>query len=108
MRGATTSRTSQRAQALGLVQASAGKAARYCFSRSDSVWTTLTSSACVDMVLPSYFDCLPWKLRTAVYLSSTGAIGYAVSSGRSEQAHCVAIASDTPLSCAASWHIQMR
>ena len=53
IRCATTSRTSQRAQALGLVQASGGKAVRYCFSRSDSVWMTLTSSACVDMVFPS-------------------------------------------------------
>src|SRR2546422_3866592 len=53
MRCATTSRTSQRAQALGLVQASCGKAARYCFSRSNSVWRTLTHSACVDIVFPS-------------------------------------------------------
>src|SRR6266567_6402454 len=53
MRCATTSRISQRAQALGLVHASAGKAARYCFSRSNSVWRTLTHSACVDIVFPS-------------------------------------------------------
>src|SRR6266700_4404011 len=48
---ATTSRTSHRAQALGLVQASAGKVARYCFSRADSVWRTVTSAACVAMML---------------------------------------------------------
>src|SRR5215471_5922450 len=53
MRCATTSRTSQRAQALGLVQASSGKAARYCCSRSDSVWMILIHSACVDMIVHS-------------------------------------------------------
>src|SRR5215813_9757550 len=49
---ATTSRMSQRAQALGFVQASAGRAVRYCCSRADSVWTTWTSAACVPMLFP--------------------------------------------------------
>ena len=44
----------------------------------------------------TYFDCLPRKLRTVVYLSSTGVIGYAVSSDTGEQAHCVAVASGAP------------
>jgi hypothetical protein len=44
----------------------------------------------------TYFDCLPRKRSIAVYLSSTGAIGDAVSSGRSEPAHGIAIASGTP------------
>jgi len=43
-----------------------------------------------------YFDCLSRNLRTVVYISSMGPIGYAVSSDRSEQAHCVAIASGAP------------
>src|SRR5215471_13866042 len=58
---ATTSRTSQRAQALGLVQASAGKAPRYCFSRADSVWRTVTSAACVAMRLS--FLMMAWHQR---------------------------------------------
>ena len=44
----------------------------------------------------AYFDCLPRKLRTVVCLNSTGAVGYAVSNDRSEQAHYVAVASGAP------------
>src|SRR5712691_11220788 len=44
-------------------------------------------------LLVDYFDCLPRKLRTVVYVSSAEAVGYVVSSDRSEQAHCVASAS---------------
>src|SRR2546427_8873923 len=44
----------------------------------------------VRICIIPYFDCLPWELKTVVYISSMGPIGDAVSSDRSEQAHCVA------------------
>src|SRR6266849_493667 len=49
-----------------------------------------------------YFDCLHGCSRIAFYVSSTGPIGYAVSSDRSEQAHCVASASGAPAAYATS------
>ena len=49
-----------------------------------------------------YFDCLRGCSRIAFYVSPTGPIGYAVSSDRSEQAHCVASASGTPSAYATS------
>src|SRR5207248_6254072 len=67
MRCATTSRTSQSAQALGVVQACSGNVARYCFSLSDSVWTTVTHSCCEDMVPPSQ-RFLPCQRATCPFL----------------------------------------
>src|ERR1700704_2247538 len=49
-----------------------------------------------------YFDCLPRRLRTVVYVSSMEAVGCAVSSDRGERAHCVAVASGTPSAYATS------
>jgi hypothetical protein len=50
----------------------------------------------VNILNKAYFDCLPRRVRIVVYLNSTGAIGYAVSSDRDEQARCVAIVFDAP------------
>ena len=55
----------------GLVQVSCGKAARYCFSRSNSVWRTLTHSTCVDIVFPPC-GCLSYHGRHfPLYLSKS-------------------------------------
>src|SRR5262245_45473461 len=53
MRWATTSRTSQRAQALGVRQAAGGRVVRYCVRRSDSARMSLTVSAGASICSPS-------------------------------------------------------
>ena len=79
-------RMSQREQALGCVQASAGKVVRYCCSCADSVWTTVASAAGVAMLLPSWWvpviltgviSLFIWvkALRFSYTLKSNGGVG---------------------------------
>src|SRR5262249_17293162 len=71
-------------------------------SRTD--WTRVDAMRDEDI---DYFDCLPQEVRIVVYTNPMEPIGYAVSSGRSAQAHCVASAFDAPSAYATSSHTEM-